>query len=262
MRIGVIGIGNFGKNHVRIFKELGHEVKIQEIDELRKIGAMKKYDITEFKSWMDVDAVCITTSSDTHYDLVKYWLSNSVHVFCEKPLCFEYEQARELIELSEKKNRILAVGHIFRFTQGAKLFKKLYDILTPNFISMKFHNDKLPRKDSDIMFNLGIHYLDLLDFIGMGKGKIVDCKKSLNDGYLKVQYHNCEVDILLEYDSTKKQRKLLLNNSYSKSTIDLSINNNEPLKDELLHFVECVEKNVYPVNVAEAEIIKTLENLK
>ena len=241
---------------------MGHEVKIQETNKAKLKEMMKEYNVETFRNSLDVDAVCVVTPSDTHYDIVKHWLSNSVHVFCEKPLCFSYEQAKELITLAEKKNRILAVGHVFRFTNGAKLFKELCNLIEPKHITMNFLNDKPPRKDSNIMYNLAIHYLDLLDYVGFGKGKISYHSIEKFNGIIRLEYHNCSVYIYVAYSADEKKRIIKLECDGIEIEIDLAVNNNEPLKEELKHFIKCIENNTYPVNYAEAEIIRTLENLR
>ncbi|WP_310664670.1 Gfo/Idh/MocA family protein, partial [Acinetobacter baumannii] len=59
----------------------------------------------------DIDLVVIATPNDTHFPLAKAALEAGLHVICEKPLCFTAEEARELVDLSKKQNKIVGVTY-------------------------------------------------------------------------------------------------------------------------------------------------------
>lgn len=268
MDVAVIGCGKFGKNHVRILKELGHQVYVYDSDGDKAHEIQKEFNVMDLDlSDMSVlNAVFIVTPSNTHYDLVKHWLRKRKHVFCEKPLCFESSQALELIDLAEHMNVLFAVGHVFRFTDGAALFKELLDIVKPHHIEMKFNNDKPPRTDSDVLFNLAIHFIDLLDMVALGKPIIDNYSKEENYGNISMRYPRINsspitVDIRVSCNS-KKERSIRLVSDNCNIKIDLMKTSNEPLKDELNHFVTCISENVNPANYVDVRVIKFLESLK
>ena len=58
-----------------------------------------------------IQAVSIATPNFTHYEILKAALEAGLHAICEKPLCFTQEQAKELIALAEKHNRIVGVTY-------------------------------------------------------------------------------------------------------------------------------------------------------
>ncbi len=62
-----------------------------------------------------LDAVIISVHTRLHYEITKQALDNDLHVFLEKPFCLDIAQARELIELAGKKEKILMIGHVVRF---------------------------------------------------------------------------------------------------------------------------------------------------
>lgn len=132
-KIVLVGVGRFGKNHLRVLKELEKDglcalygVVDKNIEILRKLR--KNYDVkttsdlTEFLN-NDVDAVDIVTPADIHFELCKKSLSAGKHVFVEKPLTTSYSKAKELIQLAAEKNRILMAGHIFRYNPAVKKIK-------------------------------------------------------------------------------------------------------------------------------------------
>lgn len=73
---------------------------------------------TTIKECLDkesIDAVCICVPTAFHYDTAGEALKAGKHVFIEKPLCLDVNQARKLIDLAIEKKRILMTGHVVRF---------------------------------------------------------------------------------------------------------------------------------------------------
>ena len=66
----------------------------------------------------DIPAVVIATPAETHYDLARQALAAGKDVFVEKPLALTYEQGADLVELAERKGRILMVGHVLEYHPG------------------------------------------------------------------------------------------------------------------------------------------------
>ncbi|MGG5776110.1 Gfo/Idh/MocA family protein [Bacillus subtilis] len=58
-----------------------------------------------------IEAVSIATPNGTHYEICKAALNVGLHVVCEKPLCFTFEEAKELENLAKKKNRVVGITY-------------------------------------------------------------------------------------------------------------------------------------------------------
>lgn len=71
--------------------------------------------------------VCITTPNTTHYDAAKVFLLNGIHVVCEKPLCFEIEQALELERLAKERNLLFGVAYAYSGNAMVKFAKELVE---------------------------------------------------------------------------------------------------------------------------------------
>jgi UDP-2-acetamido-3-amino-2,3-dideoxy-glucuronate N-acetyltransferase len=120
--IAVIGAGYWGKNLVRNFFELGSLKIICDLDDNIRYQMIKNYpDIRvedNFEAVMndpDIQAVVIATPPATHYELAKNAILAGKHVFVEKPLSLSYEDGRNLIDLANKKEKIIFVGHILQY---------------------------------------------------------------------------------------------------------------------------------------------------
>ena len=68
-----------------------------------------------------IEVVSIATPNHMHYGILKAALEAGLHAVCEKPLCFNYAQARELVEIAEAKGRI--VGITYGYT-GHQMFRQ------------------------------------------------------------------------------------------------------------------------------------------
>ena len=172
VRIGVIGSGKWGENHLRDFSKISscHLIGLADLDE-RKGELAAKHAIKFFKNYQEmlphVDAVSVVTPTTSHYEIAKDCLLQGKHVFVEKPLCFDHQQAQELLDLAHKQKVILSVGYVFRFNPLMNRVKELLsEIGEIHYIHGRYiHSTVPPRKDSGVIFNLGIHLIDCLNLL-------------------------------------------------------------------------------------------------
>jgi UDP-N-acetylglucosamine 3-dehydrogenase len=286
LKIGLIGCGKWGMNHAKTLSSMkGCEfVGIADIfPETEKFAKQMKAKF--FEHYQDmlplVDAVSIVTPTDTHYKIVKDCLEARKHVIVEKPITSDSEKAYELVKLAEKNNVVLAVGYLFRFNNCVlklkELIKKSGDI---NYITARYiHSTNPPRKDSGVIFNFGSHLIDTLNFILEKSPQRVFCKKidclSEREDFAEIilDYGNfaacLEVswlhplkkrDMWIIADKKKVYADLLdqnlevydieirLDKSENKGSEKIYVKKNEPLTDELRHFIECIKNGRKTIN--------------
>jgi predicted dehydrogenase len=87
--------------------------------------------VDELAACDDVDAVVVAVEARSHFPVVAAALNAGKHVLCEKPLTVEVDQAVELAQLADARNRTLMVGHIFRYNAGVNALKAA--VLEPDF---------------------------------------------------------------------------------------------------------------------------------
>jgi len=136
VRIGQIGVGNWGKNHLRTFCSNPQVDLIQVCDlnaktrkwvqnEYPRLTVCSEYnDLLENE---DIDAIVIATQPSTHYELAKSALQKGKHVFVEKPMVLDLSHGEELVQLSDENNLILMVGHILEYHPAFVKLKELAD---------------------------------------------------------------------------------------------------------------------------------------
>ena len=167
-KLGIIGIGNWGKNLVRELSKIHCIKKCSSNGNLKNIRWLKKNypsiqyvsDSKEIFADKEINAVIIATPINTHYKIVKKALLSKKHVFVEKPISTNLSEAEELIEIAKKNNLLLFVGHIFIFNE---IFKKLIQISNKeNITHLNFLWNKFGTFDEDIFLNLVSHDLSII----------------------------------------------------------------------------------------------------
>jgi UDP-2-acetamido-3-amino-2,3-dideoxy-glucuronate N-acetyltransferase len=130
--VGVIGTGYWGPNLARNFHELGALTAIcdknpEALEKLRSLyPQVRTYDdADELAADSEVSAVAIATSAATHGVMTQKFLEAGKHVFVEKPLCLDPDEAVILGEMADEMEQTLMVGHLllyhlaFRAVQAA-----------------------------------------------------------------------------------------------------------------------------------------------
>ena len=105
MKIGVVGAGVWGQNHIRIFKELNALAFVYDIQKKENVTITDKN--VYFDKLHDVDAVSIVTPSNKHFEYVESALTYGKDVFVEKPMVLNEKQAEYLYSLANENKRLL-----------------------------------------------------------------------------------------------------------------------------------------------------------
>lgn len=177
LKIAIIGYGYWGPNLVRVFSENSRAQVVwccdKKSDRLKDVS--KKYpSIKTTKNFDDiigdksVDAVIIATPLTSHYLLAKKALLANKHVWVEKPMTKNSEQAAELIEIVKKKKRILFVDHIFLYTPAISYIKKVTD---SGLLGKIYYFDSvrinlgLFQPDSNVVWDLAAHDISIMRYL-------------------------------------------------------------------------------------------------
>ena len=120
--VGLVGTGYWGPNLARNFHEMGALKAIcdknpEALDKLHALypDARTYLDAEEMAADPDLDAVAVATSAPSHGAMTKIFLESGKHVFVEKPLCLDPQEAEELGHLADKQQRTLMVGHMLLY---------------------------------------------------------------------------------------------------------------------------------------------------
>ncbi|MCX8188401.1 MAG: Gfo/Idh/MocA family oxidoreductase [Nitrososphaeria archaeon] len=130
VKIGVIGVGGWGKNHVRVLNELKALEAICDVNEERVKEYSIKYQVygyTDLDKFLEheLDGVIVSTPTKTHYEIALKSIEKGLNVMVEKPFTYEIEEGEKLVKMAKEKNVILTVGFIERFNPAMREVKKL-----------------------------------------------------------------------------------------------------------------------------------------
>jgi len=124
LKIGVVGVGFWGSNHVRVLRELeSAEVKaVCDIDLEKAKYVAKKFGVPNYYQNLDdmlnkeeLDAVTVCTPSVSHAEIAVRILESGLNVFVEKPLASNPDGCLKIIDAAKSNNRFVMTGFIERF---------------------------------------------------------------------------------------------------------------------------------------------------
>jgi len=304
--IGLIGTGYWGKNHARVYRELLEEGLIDDLvfcdidkNRIKELAGKDIRYTTNYRELLSdktIDAVDIVTPSKTHMLIGSEFLKSGKDVFVEKPMTMCSKEAKRFVEIAEESERVLMVGHIFRYHPGINAIKTKID--KNEFGKIYYMDTKRtafspPRRDMGVLFALGIHEVDLYCYLlnqNYPEEIHCTCGKYLQPDIEEIAHMNLvfkdniqchafeswmspfsrktrEFAIIgskmsAKIDYLKPQEILLFQgniDSYSdengtpsfdiadEGILTKSIPFKEPLKEELIDFLECVKTSKTPV---------------
>ncbi len=174
-RVLLIGLGRWGREHLRVLKDLGAEVFVADLrpERLREAASVLPPDhlADDFRLFLPkVDAVDVVTPAQDHFWICRECLEAGKDVFVEKPITATLKEARDLVERARGAAARLEVGHVFRFhpvyealkgtVAGGRLGRLRY-------VAGRFAGLKRPRLDGGVTQSDAIHFFDLfVDLLG------------------------------------------------------------------------------------------------
>ena len=165
IRLGIIGLGRMGKNHLNILSFLNSvEVKfVSDLDNKKNNNKNFLFTKNPFSLLKKVDAVIISTPTSTHFDIIKKLGKKVKNIFVEKPLAQNFSEVKKIINLVKKNKINLRVGFIERFNPAVesllKIIKKNKKIISFDFTRTNPLSSRI--KDVDVVIDLMVHDVDL-----------------------------------------------------------------------------------------------------
>lgn len=168
LRVGVIGVGNMGQYHTRVYNELSETELIgvadADLSRARQIAEEHSTDAYDIGELLDrVDMVSVAVPTQYHSDVARECIAAGVDLLIEKPLVEDPKDGRDLIEYADKNDIILQVGHIERFNPAVRTLMGMVNDLDIIAINAERLGPPLTRaiEDTAIM-DLMIHDLEIL----------------------------------------------------------------------------------------------------
>lgn len=174
VNVAVIGVGAFGRNHARVYKQLEQQgealrlLGVVDRDVARADAVAREFDCRSFGSLeqlltthSELQGASVTVPTIDHLAAARALIEAGVDVLIEKPLTTSLAEADELIALAAKHTRIAQVGHLERFNPAVRATVPL--ITQPMFFEVHRLSVFTPRSlDVDVVLDLMIHDLDVV----------------------------------------------------------------------------------------------------
>ncbi|MBU1023569.1 Gfo/Idh/MocA family oxidoreductase [bacterium] len=283
IKVGVIGVGQMGVHHVRIYSNMANVnlVGISDIDIVRGTEIANKFNTVYFENsedllGKDLDALSIAVPTSLHKEVAQLALDYGANLLVEKPLADTTENAWEIIRKAERQKRILMVGHIERFNPAIESLKNLLALETMgkivNISTLRVAPYPQRIQDAGIILDVSCHDIDLISYLTGKKAKSVTTEA-------KQEFHKYEDEarIFLEYEDGSsavvetswhypyKNRRLLVQLEKgailinfmrqsltvfdSVGAVSVPVHQGEPLSRELHTFIDAVANDLpSPVN--------------
>ncbi len=281
MRAGVIGVGAMGRNHARLYHDLPAVdlIVVADVNESLAASVGREYGCKSFADYRDLlrenlDAVSIVVPTTLHKKVALDAIKRGINILVEKPIADTVENANEVMKAARKKGVKLMVGHVERFNPAIMKLKELIDsglLGKVVSISAKRVGPYNPRiRDVGIVLDLGTHDIDIMSYLYGEKIKHVYASAGS-----VVHSHEDHAIITLNFDgggsgvidtnwlTPHKVRNLTVIGSQGIAEVDCigqtlrifdqewvrdaKIEKEEPLKLEILHFVDCAQHDKEPL---------------
>lgn len=278
LRVGVVGVGHIGSNHARLYAEFPaiEFAAIYDVDASRANAIARKYGVIPAKSLEEftemIDAASVATPTSTHHKVAKPLLARGKHILIEKPITENTKDASELAELAAVNGLILQVGHVERFNP---VLSALEARLThPRFIEAH-RLSPYPDRSTDIgvVLDLMIHDLEIILHLVRSPVQTIDAvgvpvlSRSEDIANARLRFENgCVANITSSRISPERMRKIRVFQEDAYLSLDyqnqsgeiyrkadgritrdkVQIEKQEPLKRQLLSFVECASTGRAP----------------
>jgi predicted dehydrogenase len=168
IRVAVVGVGEFGRNHARVWSSMPGAELVGVVDSNTERAAQVA---AEFKTRVlrdvyalateKIDAVSLAVPTAQHGRMGCNLLDSGIDVLVEKPMASSVGEANGLIASATRANRILQIGHLERYNSAVVAVRKI--VSRPMFFEIHRLGVFTPRSlDVDVVYDVMIHDLDIL----------------------------------------------------------------------------------------------------
>ncbi len=177
IRVGVIGVGSMGHNHVRVFWEMPdvEVVGVADADAAAAAAVARRYGTRAYTDYVQLldeqrpSAVTIAVPTVDHLAVALEAIRRGVHLLVEKPIAFSLAEGQQIIAAAQQAGIALMVGHVERFNPAVIALKAH---LGTGELGRVFQIDARRQgpfparvKDVGVVIDLAVHDLDVLRYV-------------------------------------------------------------------------------------------------
>lgn len=222
--------------------------KLQRIEEDYTINCFN--DVDELIS--KCDAVDILTPADSHFYYAEKAIRHGKHVFIDKPISNNFEEAKKMVELIREAGIKFQVGHIERFNPAYLALQHLE--INPMFIEAhRLSNFDAKRTADSVIFDVMIHDIDIVLSVVKANIKSINASgvsvlsDQIDIANARIEFDNgCVANLTASRTSVQKMRKMLFFQKDNHITLDFLHR-----ETEILKLSETAKHNSIPLRTQE-----------
>ncbi len=294
IKAAVIGVGYLGRFHAQKYAQAPSCELVAVVDsraEAREAVAAEvgTRALAEYRDLLGaVEAVSIVTPTPAHFEIAGAFLDSGAHVLLEKPITETAAEARELIALAARRDRILQVGHLERFNSAILAAEP--HLRAPRFIECHRLAPYRERgTDVNVVLDLMIHDIDIVQTIVGAAVQSIDAvgtpvfSEEIDIANARIRFTTgCVVNATASRVSLKTERKMRIFEDDAYLSLDLhqkiltlirkrsaaeppgplpvtieeqSLDQGDALKAEIDSFLDCIRRRRPPVVPGEAGLM-------
>lgn len=206
INVAVVGTGNMGKHHVRVYSELDvNLVAIADTDKKTGQEIADKFNCKFYEDYKDmldkenIDVVSIVVPTILHKEVALNCMSKVKAMLIEKPIAMNVKEAEEIVNSAKQNNVKLMIGHIERFNPAVKKLKQIVksgelgDIISITSKRVGLFPPQI--KDANVVIDLAVHDIDVSSFLLDKKADEVFSVSGKATNSIREDY----ADILIKY---------------------------------------------------------------
>jgi predicted dehydrogenase len=240
LRVGVAGVGAFGRNHARVYRDLQADpaqkvqfMGVADRDYSRARAVAQEFGTRAFQSLDEmagagVQAASVAVPTIAHLEVAGKLMQAGIDVLIEKPLASSVGEADALIDLARQHNRIAQAGHLERFNPAVRATVPL--LTQPMFFEVHRLSVFTPRSlDVDVILDLMIHDLDVV--LSFAKSPVKEIRavglpilsKKVDIANVRLEFDSgCVANFTASRVSTERIRKLRFFQPHQYISLDYS----------------------------------------
>lgn len=232
----VIGAGDWGKNHVRKYHELGALAAIAETNPetaARMHGefGVENRPLDDILNDESIRAIVLTTPATTHPELGLKALERGKHLFIEKPIALNHTEAEKLTRSARSKGLTLMVGHLLHYHPS---FAKMTEMVRQGELgdihhihARRFNIGKF-RQEENVLWDLGPHDISMILALTGSQPTEIEAKASnyllptISD-FASIQLAfpgNVNAEVNLSWLAPQKEHRLIVVGSKAMAVFD------------------------------------------
>jgi len=177
IKVAVVGVGNMGRHHARIYSQLNNVdlVAVSDLDAKKGQEIAKKYKTKFYRDYRELldkeklEAISVVVPTQYHELVACDFLKRKVSVLLEKPISDNLTSARRIIKTARENDSFLAVGYIERFNPAVVKLKemikrgKLGEIIS--LLARREGGFPSQIGDSNVVLDLAVHDIDIMNYL-------------------------------------------------------------------------------------------------